>query len=249
MRIIAFLVASLFITFSATPGITAEGGPSENSQEKAGEVVKKQGKVKVFKENALTGKLINHTPWDLFVKDILKTDFASMAFVKLLGYNKLVLMENSVLYIEGIDRMNFEGGRAVFQIRKRGESAGLKVRVKSVIIGIKGTRFAVTAEGERIGIFLKDGELNVKKMVGEFIRYRKKEEAEFEEFKREIEEGIKKEMEEFEEFKRETEREFREFVKEFTMKPGTAVIIDGSEVRDIKIPEYIEEEFRYLDMF
>lgn len=249
MKILALILLSLSVVFSQNPYNTAEGGPSENSKEKAGEVVKKQGKVKVFKENALTGKLINHTPWDLFVKDIVKTDFASMAFVKLLGYNKLVLMENSVLYIEGIDRMNFEGGRAVFQIRKRGESTGLKVRVKSVIIGIKGTRFAVTAEGEKIGIFLKEGELSVKKMVGEFIRYRKKEEAEFEEFKREIEEGIRKEKEEFEEFKRETEREFREFVKEFTMKAGTAVIIDGSEVRDIKIPDYIEEEFRYLDMF
>ena len=249
MKILALILLSLSVVFSQIPSNTAEGGPSENSKEKAGEVVKKQGKVKVFKENALTGKLINHTPWDLFVKDIVKTDFASMAFVKLLGYNKLVLMENSVLYIEGIDRMNFEGGRAVFQIRKRGESTGLKVRVKSVIIGVKGTRFAVTAEGEKIGIFLKDGELSVKKMVGEFIRYRKKEEAEFEEFKREFEEGIRKEKEEFEKFKRETEREFREFVKEFTMKAGTAVIIDGSEVRDIKIPDYIEEEFRYLDMF
>jgi hypothetical protein len=244
MRVLLLILLLAGLIFAEEPS-RSQG----NEKEKAGEVVKKQGRVKVFKENSLTGVPINHTPWDLFVKDILKTDFASMAFVKLLGYDKLVLMENSVLYIEGIDRVNFENGRALFKIRKREEATGLKVRVKSVIIGIKGTRFAVVAEGEKIGIFLKDGELSVKKMVGEFIRYRKREEEAFEEFKREIEEGIKKEMEEFEEFKRKTEEEFREFVKEFTLKPGQAVMIVGSEVRDVEIPDYIEEEFRYLDMF
>ena len=217
--------------------------------EKAGEVVKKQGRLKLLREGELKGKLITDLPKELFVKDILKTDFSSMAFVKLLGVNKLVLMENSVLYIEGIDRLNFEEGRAVFQIRKREESRGLKVRVRSVIIGIKGTRFVVDAKGDSIGIFLKDGLLTVRKMVGEFIRYKKKEEEEFEEFRREIEEGIREEKEEYEKFKRETEKEFREFVKEFELKPGSAVIIEGSEVRDVEIPPEVEEEFRLLDMF
>ena len=222
---------------------------AQPSVEKVGEVVNKKGRVKVFGESSMRGKTINHTPWELFVKDILKTDYSSMAFVKLLGYDKMVVMENSVLYLEGVDRLNFESGRAVFQIKKRGEAVGLKIRVKSVLIGVKGTRFAVVSEEDKIGIFLKDGELSVKKMVGEFIRYRKKEEEAFEEFKQEFEEGIRMEKEEFEEFKRQTEREFREFVKEFTMKAGTAVMIVGSEVRDIRIPDYIEDEFRYLDMF
>ncbi len=248
MKFLLILLSLTALLFSQSPP-TAEGGSQEKEREKAGEVVKKQGRVKVFQENSLTGTLINHIPWDLFVKDIVKTDFASMAFVRLLGFDKLVLMENSVLYIEGIDRLNFEGGRAVFQIKKRGETAGLKVRVKSVIIGIKGTRFAVTAEDEKLGIYLKDGQLSVKKIVGEFIRYRKKEEEAFEEFRREFEEGIRKEREEFEEFKRQTEEEFREFVKEFTLKPGQAVMIVGSEVRDVEIPDYIEDEFKYLDMF
>ncbi len=219
------------------------------AQDRAGEVLKKQGRVKLFREGELRGEVIRKLPRELFVKDILKTDFGSMAFVKLLGMDKLVLMENSVLYIEGIDRLNFEKGRVIFQIRKRGESRGLKVRVRSVIIGIKGTRFLVDAEGDKIGIFLKDGYLTVRKMVGEFIRYRKKEEEEYEEFKREIEEGIRKEKKEYEKFKEETEKEFREFVKEFELKPGSAVIIEGSEVRDIEIPPEVEEEFKLLDMF
>ncbi|WP_457599817.1 FecR domain-containing protein [Hydrogenivirga sp.] len=219
------------------------------AQEKAGEVVKKQGRVKLFKEGNPRGELITQLPKELYVKDILKTDFASMAFVKLLGVDKLVLMENSVLYIEGIDKLNFEEGRAVFQIRKRGESKGLKVRVRSVIIGIKGTRFAVDAKGDSIGIFLKDGYITVRNMVGEFIRYKSREEEEYEEFKRGIEEGIKREREEYEKFKEETEREFREFVKEFELKPGGAVIIKGNEVRDVEIPPEVEEEFQLLDMF
>jgi len=154
--------------------------------EEAGEVVKKQGRVKLYRNGSFRGEPVIKLPTPLYVKDVLKTDFASMAFVKLLGVNKLVLMENSVLYIEGVDRVNFEEGRALFQIRKRGESRGLKVRVKSVIIGIKGTRFLITSQEDTIGIFLKEGSLTVRKMVGEFIRYRKREEEEFEEFRREI---------------------------------------------------------------
>ncbi len=217
--------------------------------EEAGEVVKKQGRVKLYREGSLSGKLLIELPEPLYVKDILKTDYGSMAFVRLSGVNKLVLMENSILYIEGIDRVNFEEGRVIFQIRKRGESRGLKVRVRSVIIGVKGTRFLVSAEGDRIGIYLKEGHLSVRKMVGEFIRYRKREEEAFEEFRREVEEGIRREREEYEEFKRETEREFREFVKEFELGPGKAVMIVGSEVRDIDIPPEVEEEFKLLDMF
>ena len=219
------------------------------SAEEAGEVVKKQGRVKLYREGSLSGKLLIELPEPLYVKDILKTDYGSMAFVRLSGVNKLVLMENSILYIEGIDRINFEEGKVIFQIRKRGESRGLKVRVRSVIIGVKGTRFLVSAEGDRIGIYLKEGLLSVRKMVGEFIRYRKKEEEAFEEFRREVEEGIRREREEYEEFKRETEKEFREFVKEFELEPGKAVMIVGSEVRDIEIPPEVEEEFKLLDMF
>ena len=217
--------------------------------EKAGEVVKKQGRVKLFKEGALKGESIKTVPVDIHVKDILKTSYSSMAFVKLLGVNKIVLMENSVLYVDGIDRVNFEGGRAIFQIRKREEGKGIKVRVKSVIIGIKGTKFMVSSEGKRIGIFLKEGNLTVRNMVGDFIRYKKKEEEEFEEFRKEIERGIETEREEFEKFKRETEKEFKEFVKEFELKSGSAVVIDGNEVRDIPIPQEVEEEFKLLDMF
>ncbi len=219
------------------------------STEKAGDVVNKRGKVKLYREGSLSGLLIREVPSELYVKDVLKTDFASIAFVKLLGVNKLVLMENSILYIEDIDRVNFEKGRAVFQIRKRGESRGLKVRVKSVIIGIKGTRFMISAEEERIGIFLKEGHLTVRKIVGEFIRYKKREKEEFEEFRQEAEKEMKKQMEEYERFKEETEKEFREFVKEFELKAGSGVIIVGSEVRDIPIPPDIEEEFRLLDTF
>ena len=243
MKIPSFAVV-LVISILLMGGVHAQP-----SVEKVGEVVNKKGRVKVFGESSMRGKTISHTPWELFVKDILKTDYSSMAFVKLLGYDKMVVMENSVLYLEGVDRLNFESGRAVFQIKKRGGTVGLKIRVKSVLIGVKGTRFAVVSEEDKIGIFLKDGELSVKKMVGEFIRYKKKEEEAFEEFKQEFEEGIRMEKEEFEEFKRQTEREFREFVKEFTMKAGTAVMIVGSEVRDVKIPDYIEDEFKYLDVF
>ncbi len=110
------------------------------------------------------------------MKDIVKTEYSSMAFVRLLGVGKLVLMENSVLYIESIDRLNFEEGRAVFQIRKREKKQGSEGQGQTVIIGVKGTRFLLSAHRDSIGIYLKEGRLSVRKIVGEFIRYRKREE-------------------------------------------------------------------------
>lgn len=219
------------------------------SADEAGEVVEKQGRVRLYKDGSPLGKLIEKLPEPLYVKDILKTDYSSMAFVKLLGVDKLVLMEDSVLYIEGIDKVGLEGGRAVFQIRKRDESQGLKVKVRSVIIGVKGTKFFVSVEGDKIGVYLREGLLSVRNEVGEFIRYRKREEEEFERLKKEAEEGMRKEKEGFERWKRETEAEFKEFVKEFELRPGKAVMIVGNEVRDIEIPPDVEERFKLLDMF
>ena len=233
-RVLAFLLFAAFLGFGA---------------DRVGEIVNKKGRVKVYSEGQLSGKVVFSTPYEVKVGDAVKTDFGSMAFLKLLGYDKLVLMENSVMIIKGVDTVGLEGGRAVFHIRKRGRAQGLKVRVRSVIIGVKGTKFAVYAEGDKIGVYLKEGRLSVRNEEGNFVRYRKREEEAFEEYKREFEEGVQREMEEYEKFKAETEREFKEFVKEFELASGQAVIIEGNEVRDIQIPPEIEEEFKLLEMF
>ncbi len=217
--------------------------------DKVGEIVDKKGRVKVYSEGQLSGKVVFTTPYEVKVGDAIKTDFGSMAFLKLLGYDKLVLMENSVMIVKGVDTVGLEGGRAIFHIRKRGRAQGLKVRVRSVIIGVKGTKFAVYAEGDRIGVYLKEGLLSVRNEEGNFIRYRKREEEAFEEYKREFEEGVRMEMEEYEKFKKQAEKEFKEFVREFELTSGQAVIIDGNEVRDVQIPPEIEEEFKLLEMF
>ncbi|WP_457623267.1 FecR domain-containing protein [Persephonella sp.] len=208
----------------------------------AGKIVKFEGKVKVFRESSVRGINVDGSNFPLFVKDIIKTKSRSMAFIKFIDDSKIVLTEKSSLIIEDVDTVSAEGGRVLFSIKKRGGIRGLKVKARSVVIGVKGTKFIVDMSDDSMNIFLKEGLLSVRSLVGEFVRYKKKEISEFEKFKKEH-------IDEFEEYKKEMEEEFKEFVKEFEMREGTAVSITDGEVRDIKIPPEIEREFELLDEF
>lgn len=64
---------------------------------------------------------------------------------------------------------------------------------------------------DSMNIFLKEGVISVRSLVGEFIRYRQREISEFERFKEEQIGG-------YEKYKKEMEEEFKEFVKEFEMR-------------------------------
>ena len=236
MRVLALIFFLAFFAFAL-------------GQEKAGQIVDVKGRVKIYKPGKLRGLTVKEPPQDLTVGDRLRTDFRSMAFVKLKGVGKIVVMENSLLYVEGLEKLSMGEGRAVFRIAKREAGKGLKIRVRSVIIGVKGTEFLVSAEGERIGIFLREGSLKVESLEGGFKKLKEEVAEDFEEFKRQIEEGMREEEKAYEEFKKQVEKEFYEFVKEFYMEGTMAVVIEDGFVREVDLPAYVEEEFKLLDAF
>jgi hypothetical protein len=210
--------------------------------QEAGNVVKYEGIVKIHREGVVRPINVNYPDFPIFVRDIIKTKSSSIAFIRFIDGSKIVLTEKSSLTVQGLDLISATEGRVLFKIEKRGKLKGLKVKARSVVIGVKGTRFIVDMKDGEMNIYLKEGVLSVRSLIGEFIRYRKREISEFEKFREE-------QIGEYERFKEKMEREFKEFVKEFEMRGGTAVSIKDGEVRDIGIPPYIEREFEYLDRF
>lgn len=210
---------------------------SVQALDSVGEISRYEGKVKVYRTGDVRGKTVRKDGYDLYVKDIVKTKRRSRAFLRFTDNSDVLLKEGSILEIEGVKWINVDSGRVIFNIKKQRGLKGVVVKTKSVVIGVKGTTFLVDKSGDRLQVYLKEGTLNIQSFEEEFVRYRKKEMEEYMEYK-------KRELEEFQEYKRDLEEEFKEFVKEFDMAEGTAIVIDGNEVRDIVIPEDVEEEFR-----
>jgi hypothetical protein len=84
--------------------------------------------------------------------------------------------------------------------------------------------------------------LKIEPIDGEFKKFIEKEEDDFNNF-------VQSQQNDFNEYKKKIKDEFYEYVKSVTMEAGSAISISGNEVRNIKIDEKLEKEFRLLDQF
>lgn len=244
-RSVAARIALLALLSVAIDSVTA-GEPAAPEETEAvptvGEMVRIEGTVLRHAHGALNPDRIDSPGTALAGDDIVRTRPEARAFMELVDDSRIVLLENSKLTFRGLKEVDTRSGEVLFDIRKRGAEGGLKITTKTSLIGVKGTRFFVDSDDERINVYLKEGRLSVEKLKGEFKRYMDREKAEFEKYS-------EREQSEFEEFKREMDEEFIEYTREFEIEAGSAIAIDGQEVRDIPIPEAIEEKFRLLETF
>jgi hypothetical protein len=118
----------------------------------------------------------------------------------------------------------------------------IEVATKSAIIGVKGTRFVVDYQQDQVNVFLRNGQLDVRSLSGQFKRYRQKQRAEFDTFRQQM-------MGDFKQYKQQLHEEFVEYVEQFNMASGSAISIGNNEVRDLKIPVDIQAEFDWIDRF
>ncbi len=204
----------------------------------AGWIVKVEGVVTVKRAGEFKGKRVTENGTELFVGDVIRTKRGSRAFIKFVDGTKVVLEERSVLVVEDLKQVSSDRGRIYFRIRKGVK--GRKARISNILIGVKGTEFAVDVREKGTSVFVNEGVVEVENLEGEFKRYMKRHEEEFERFRKEREE-------EFERYRRELEKEFYAFVKSFELYAGKAVSIVGNEVRDIEIPKEVLEGFKLLD--
>lgn len=249
--------AVLAILFSlATCGYAAD---------KAGEIVKYEGQVFLHRQDAVRGEPVRVPNAELFVGDSVRTKRAATAFVRFVDGSKAVVEEESILLVRDRKGVGVEGGRVLFDIKKQGEAQGLRISSKVALIGVKGTRFAVSSDGDRLAIYLKQGSLTVQAPGGaEFRRFKAKAQADFEgnlerlnqehekrvrEMGREFDQKVEEMNREFDEFVKRSELLFVGMAKEFEMEAGTAVSIADGEARDTLIPKEVEERFSLLDSF
>ncbi|MCD8554248.1 FecR domain-containing protein [Seleniivibrio sp.] len=136
-----------------------------------------------------------------------------------------------------------ESGKVVFSIKKRGAETGtVIVGLKTAVIGVKGTEFLIDiAEDGKAKVYLKDGEISVDSVEGEFRKHGKVVMDEYEAY-------VRKMMGEYDKYVAELQKQYTEYVKTFTMKPGQAISIDGQDVNTLDFDEKTLKEFELLDM-
>ncbi|ADR19299.1 FecR family protein [Calditerrivibrio nitroreducens] len=211
------------------------------AQQVAGHIEKFEGKVILYPSGSVRGIAAKNN-LEFKVKDSIRAFQKSTAFIKFIDQSKIVLNENSILYVKDIQNLNLKNGKVVFEIQKQDDKQGIKIATKTAIIGVKGTKFLINVNKDEVDVILKEGEITVSAVKGEFKRYLQKEEEDFNKF-------VQDTKQDYEEYKKKVQEEFVEFVKEFTMKDEMAISIKGKEVRDIKDTKEFDDEFELLNKF
>ncbi len=178
-------------------------------------IIKIEGKVKILpgssikKHTAVVGEL-------LFQGDKIITYADSTVVARAEDNSKLVLNENSELTF--IDRQTLAQGtgEVYYNIQKRGDAKGLKVKTPFSIIGIKGTEFIVEANETEGEIALNEGLIGVESLKAEFELHKQKVMAEYEAFK-------DKQMQEFEAYKAQTQEGVVTYVRSFDLQAGKSL--------------------------
>lgn len=214
-----------------------------------GEIASAEGKVNIYKENEVRGELFRKNGYKLFKGDKIKTSGKSKAFISLRDQSKVILLERSVLTLDDFKQYSPSEGKVLFKITKTGEAQGVQIGLQTTVIGVKGTTFLVEVEPNADGIgasptkvYLKEGELEFTSIEGEFKRYVEQVQEEYNSF-------VNDTMSDYEKYLREQQGEFVEYTKEFTIQGGTAVAIDGNEVRNISFGDDVNQAFRELETF
>lgn len=220
------------ILFIAIPAI---------AQEEAGKLVTYEGNVKVYNIDNVRGTKVSDSYMSLFVQDLIKTKRNSSASLRLADESKIVLTERSSMEIHKMKNISVNEGKVLFSIKKQGNMKGVMIKTKTATIGVKGTTFAVVSDNESVDVFLHEGKLHVMALEGQFKHFIKKE-MDFDSY-------MKEQQDAFQEYKDTMEKEFVEFVKDIMMEGGSAISITGNEVRDVKIPNEIEQELLQLEQF
>jgi len=228
---------NLIISIVLVLGISITGF----AQQVAGHIEKFEGKVILYPYGSVRGISAKNN-LEFKVKDSIRAFQKSTAFIKFIDQSKIVLNENSILYVKDIQNLNLKNGKVVFEIQKQDDKQGIKIATKTAIIGVKGTKFLINVNKDEVDVILKEGEITVSAVKGEFKRYLKKEEEDFNKF-------VQDTKQDYEEYKKKVQEEFVEFVKEFTMKDEMAISIKGKEVRDLKDTKEFDDEFELLNKF
>lgn len=206
-----------------------------------GSVNKALGRVTVFDGVSPRGTVVTDSPIPIYQDFIVTTGLNSSAVILMNSGDRIALTANSTITFKDTGRYNPGKGKVVFSIKKRGTAAGLTIGLKTAVIGVKGTEFLIDTDNDDASkVYLKNGEIAVDAISGEFIKHNAIEMDEYTVF-------VKKITGEYEKYLEDLKKEYTEYIKTFTMEAGQAVVIDGNDVSDIKYSNNIDEYFDLLN--
>lgn len=167
------------------------------------------------------------------------------------GAGDLVTLDaGSVLVVRTEDKAALTSGKALFDIQKRQSGAGLEVLTRLSVIGVKGTRFLVSDRPEGVSVALDEGVVDVASTQGKLGFYREKPQAprerSFDDFKREMREGVNAEKKSFEDYKVALRKEFVAYVDSVTMRAGTELTIANGEAVERETASDVRAELEGL---
>ena len=125
-----------------------------------------------------------------------------------------------------------------------------RVELQTVAVGVRGTTFLVdTSDKDKSAIALKEGTVDVDSKGDGFNLYRRKDQTDFEAFKREIREGIERERKEFERYRAKEQEEFIAFKKSMQLHSQESLTISGDKAVVGGIDQEMEDSIRRLEEF
>lgn len=213
------------------------------AQDSIGSIKRYTGSVELYDGVSPRPAMVTKQDTEITLKNKVATKRASAAIIELNSGDKVALSENSMATFASTNKINPEAGKVVFSIKKRGTVTGaVAVGLKTAVIGVKGTQFLVDmSQDGKCKVYLKEGEITVDSLEGEFIKHGKVIMDEYEAY-------VKKMMGEYDSYVAELQKQYTEYVKSFTMKAGQAVSIDGNNVETVDFDAKAMQEFDLLNM-
>lgn len=208
-----------------------------------------EGQVSIKPAGKVVKKSPGALPSPLCAGDEVHT-FRGKALIRSPGKDAITLDADSVLTVASADKAQLDKGQALFDIQKRQVGQGLQVATRLSVIGVKGTRFLVADRPEGVSCALDEGVVDVSSTKGKLGLYREKvveaRERSFDDFKREIQEGVAAEKKAFADYKVKVQKEFVAYVESVTMKAGTELTISDGEAVERDSGEKVKAELERL---
>ncbi|SFC46096.1 FecR family protein [Marinospirillum celere] len=202
-----------------------------------------QGQVRVSEEASPFPQRISSFPYLLCPGDKVQTVSQAQAHISHPG-GDLVMAENSLLTVNSIEEVELETGAALFHIAQR-EGARFVANTPLVVIGVKGTRFLVSANDERNDVALFEGGVEVERQDGqEMAYYRAKDISEmtFDEYRRHQNQAFRDFQaafnQAFNDYKDQVMAEFEAFKRGIDLEPGRQLTLgsDGEQAEAVDAP-------------
>ncbi|OYY92972.1 MAG: hypothetical protein B7Y41_13685 [Hydrogenophilales bacterium 28-61-23] len=149
------------------------------------------------------------------------------------GRYSVAIDKFSVAAFNGVGKTALDKGQALFEVRKSKAAAGVEIKTRLSVIGVKGTRFLVEDDKDSVSVVLDQGSVDIASTQGPVELYREKpvaqqsERDEFEDLVRKKAEAIAGEQAAFDQYKAQVEREFVDYVENLVLEAGKELVTTG----------------------